>query len=431
MRCRTSFYFLVFITSLDCGEMFQSLSNVLLTRYNPVFGRLQRHCVCFSSVAQTVVYHVPVMLNECLDYLNVEKDKIYVDCTLGGGGHTGEILKRGGKVIGIDQDPDAVSAVSNTLKSFIEEGRLEIIQSNFRFLKTALSVSKLLSDERKQRKRVDGILLDLGISSYQINEPSRGFSYSASGPLDMRMNKGTVSTLETAKRKTGEEPDQVRSAFEVINYWDAEALANVLYQYGEETRSRKIAREIISARPLNTTEDLEKVISKIIPFKERPKVLSRCFQALRIYVNDELTALDKVLTDVGDCLEIGGRLVVMSYHSLEDRRVKQFMKMVRSEKSKKFSAEDIMEYINDKASKKVDEKQVLWKVLTKKSVTPSEEEVRINYRSRSARLRAAMRIDGTNISLHTIKKNQYPAIGQKERIRQMKRLTELQEKTIE
>jgi 16S rRNA (cytosine1402-N4)-methyltransferase len=412
--------------------MFRLTLNVLISRNKVMSSRLQCQCFGLSSVAQATVYHIPVMLNECLDYLDVRQDKIYVDCTLGGGGHTGEILKRGGKVIGIDQDPDAVSSVSKTLKSFIEEGRLEIIQTNFRSLKIALSASKLLSEERKERKRVDGILLDLGISSHQINEPSRGFAYSSSGPLDMRMNKGVSTFLEIGNE--GDSQSEQR-AYDIINYYDAEELANILYQYGEETRSRKIAREIISARPLNTTEDLQKVISKIVPFKERPKVLSRCFQALRIYVNDELTALDKVLNDAGDCLEIGGRLVVMSYHSLEDRRVKQFIKFGQSEKLslKKANREKLREYTGDRDDicKKLDDKHVVWKELTKKSVTPSDEEIRINYRARSARLRAAMRIDTNPLALSLSKKKKFPAMGQKERIREIKRLTEIQKKAKE
>jgi len=326
------------------------------------------------------VYHIPVMLNECCDNLNIVQDGLYIDGTLGGGGHTEEILRRGGKVIGIDQDIDAITETSNRLSHFIEEGRLEIIQTNFRYLPMVLKTSRLAGD-----RLADGILLDLGVSSYQINSPWRGFAFGADGPLDMRMGKDLDSQIAPL------------TASKIINEWDATRIANIIFQYGEEPRSRAIAREIIASRPILTTGELVNVISRITFAKYRSKTLARCFQALRIVVNDELGALDQILTSAHDCVRPGGRLVVMSYHSLEDRKVKQTFKN---------AGNDAMSDTNEAIGKNLHSEiysitskdsctPKIWKALHKRAILPSDVEIKLNRRSRSAKLRIAERIDET------------------------------------
>ena len=308
-------------------------------------------------------YHVPVLRDECLEYLQVKPGGVYVDCTLGGGGHTRAILNSGGSVIGFDQDPDAVAKASLVCKEFIDAGKLEIFQCNFRSFADVVLTKSALASARGGGGGggVDGILMDLGVSSHQINEPSRGFAFGADGPLDMRMSKGQAVGAGGITAAT------------IVNEYSADALANVLYDFGEETRSRQIAREIVSARPLLTTGQLEQVISRITSWAQRPKVLARCFQALRIAVNDEMGALDDALQSAHRCLRPNGRLVVISYHSLEDRRVKRLMR----------PAEGGMGGVGDAA----------WNPLFKRAQAPTEEEVARNRRARSAKLRVAERVD--------------------------------------
>lgn len=303
-------------------------------------------------------YHIPVMLNECCSYLNIEEGKVFVDCTMGGGGHSEAILARGGKVIAIDQDQDAIAYATKRLQQYIIGGQLDIVQANFRTIKEVVRKSALANDGK-----VDGVLMDLGVSSYQIDEPMRGFSFGADGPLDMRMNRPLVEGESRIGSK----------AEDILNSISTTELANVLYNYGEETRSRQIARDIVLARPLNTTQDLVKIINRITPFKQRPKTLARCFQALRIHVNDEIGALKEALTDVSSILKPQGRLVVMSYHSLEDRLVKNLFK-----------------YGNILGEELGDDGNNPWSLLMKKAQVASEEEVAINRRARSAKLRAAI-----------------------------------------
>ena len=256
-------------------------------------------------------YHIPVLLNECCEYLAIKPNGLYVDCTLGGGGHTREIIRRGGRVIGLDQDPDSIAKTSKELSEYISSERLEIVQTNFRFIEKAVQSAKLANGQL-----VDGILMDLGISSHQIDEPSRGFAFGADGPLDMRMGQGKTANAGAAEF----------TAATICNEWTVDDIADTLYHFGEETRSRQIAREIVLARPLNTTGALVDVINRITSWKQRSKTLARCFQALRICVNDEMGALDESLMSAHRCLRPGGRLVVISYHSLEDRRVKRLFK---------------------------------------------------------------------------------------------------------
>lgn len=281
-----------------------TLSHTLSFRRNFCIGRDD---IGDDFDANIYGYHLPVMLQECCDYLAPEAGRIFVDCTLGGGGHTRALLERKGTVIGLDQDPDAITETSTKFRENVEKGTLEIICKNFRYLSDAIRQSVLAKGSP-----VDGILLDLGVSSFQINNADRGFAFSMDGPLDMRMSKGESQTLLTADV--------------IVNTWDATKLANLFYDFGEEPRSRVIAREIVAARPLNTTSELKDVISKVTYFKHRVKTLARCFQAIRIAVNDELGALDQVLAAAAGCLRPGGRICVISYHSLEDRRVKQFFK---------------------------------------------------------------------------------------------------------
>lgn len=309
-------------------------------------------------------YHIPVLLNECCDYLSIKRDGLYVDCTLGGGGHTKEIIKRGGRVIGLDQDPDSIAKTSRELAEYISTERLEIIQTNFRFIEQAVSSAKLAHGQP-----VDGILMDLGISSHQIDEPSRGFAFGADGPLDMRMGQGV-----TANGDAGE-----FTAATIVNDWTVEDIADTLYHFGEETRSRQIAREIVLARPIRTTGELEKVISRVTSWKQRSKTLAKCFQALRICVNDEMGALDEALMSAHKCLRPGGRLVVISYHSLEDRRVKRLFKT------------GSVDGDDDSGSSSGP-----WNPLFKRAKPPTDEEIERNRRARSAKLRVAERYDASN-----------------------------------
>ena len=345
-------------------------------------------------------YHLPVMLNECCDNLSIKEGGVYVDCTMGGGGHTKAILERGGNVIGLDQDPDAIAKTSATLSKYIESGNLEIIQTNFRFIEDAVKSSKLAA--KTESKLVDGVLMDLGISSHQIDEPSRGFSFGADGPLDMRMGQGVGDSGSL-------------TAASIVNEWDLTTIANVLYQFGEETRSRQIAREIVASRPVNTTGELEKIISRITMFKKRPQTLARCFQALRIAVNDEMSALIEALSTVQNCVRPGGRLVILSYHSLEDRKVKQLIR-------------DGKIGINDDSNNNIDNNIILpWQPIFKRAQIPSEDEINRNRRARSAKLRVAERVSNTiksNDHDHiTMKKKSF--LGSKQ-LAKLKRLKELE-----
>ena len=238
-------------------------------------------------------YHRPVLLNECCDYLMQSQSGVYVDGTLGGGGHTSEILRRGGRVIGLDQDVDAIRASSSRLAEYNANKTFEIAQINFRHLERYLKSSFLAKDGL-----VDGILLDLGISSYQIDESTRGFAFSAEGPLDMRMAQNGITSRDL-------------TAADIVNEYSLDSLANILYEFGEEKRSRQIAREIVASRPLHTTKDLAMCISKITPWKHRTQALARCFQALRIVVNDEMSALNEILLSAHRCLRPGKALFII------------------------------------------------------------------------------------------------------------------------
>jgi 16S rRNA (cytosine1402-N4)-methyltransferase len=297
-------------------------------------------------------YHSPVLLNECIEGLNLKPNGIYVDVTFGGGGHSKEIMKHldGGELFAFDQDDDAH-------KNKLNQKGFKLIDANFRFLKNFLRLEGV--------RKVDGILADLGVSSHQFDIAERGFSTRFEGELDMRMN-----------------PNSDLSAKEVVNNYSQENLANVLYKYGELKNSRRIAKEIIDARSIseiNTTKDLIVVIAEIVPEKHRNQFLARVFQAIRIEVNDEITALEEMLLSAVDILNPGGRLVVMSYHSLEDRLVKNLMKKgnLEGEMVKDFYGNPIKDLIE----------------INRKVIVASSEEIADNSRARSAKLRVAEKIN--------------------------------------
>ena len=292
------------------------------------------------------VGHTPVMVKEVLELLQPKPEGIYLDATLGAGGHAGALLeKTEGKIqlIGIDQDPQALQLAKTTLQNFGE--RIVGVENNFGNIRNVLADLHI--------ERLDGIVADLGLSSMQLSEPARGFSFQSEGPLDMRMGPGISQTAK-----------------DLLENLDEEALANLLYQYGEERLSRKIARRIREALQegsLETTRDLADLVWHCYPPKARHGRIhpaTRVFQALRIAVNGELDQLKKFLEEAPDCLNTEGVLAVISYHSLEDRLVKHRFKDLAQEE---------------------------FEVLTKKPLTASDEEREQNPRSRSAKLRGLRR----------------------------------------
>ena len=296
-------------------------------------------------------YHVPVMLQPCLDGLNIRPDGTYIDVTFGGGGHSREIFKQlspEGKLIVFDQDPDA-------LANAWEAPNFHFIAANFSFLKNHLRMMKI--------DKVDGILADLGVSSHQFDAGNRGFSIRSNDPLDMRMNqKGEFS------------------AYNVVNEYEEEDLIKILRKYGELTSPGKIAGTICRGRqksPIQTTGELMDVLAPIAPKFKDHKFFAQVFQALRIEVNDEMEVLEKFLVQCPDVLAPGGRLVVMSYHSLEDRLVKNFMKRGHLDGSiEKDFFGNVLKPLTE---------------ITRKPISPSDEEIGLNSRARSAKLRIAER----------------------------------------
>jgi 16S rRNA (cytosine1402-N4)-methyltransferase len=293
-------------------------------------------------------YHNPVLLQQSVDALAIKENGVYVDVTFGGGGHSREILKRlgaKGKLFAFDQDPDA-------LVNIIEDERFVLIPENFRYISRFLRFNGV--------RKVDGVLADLGVSSHQFDEADRGFSTRFDGDLDMRMNQ---------KSKT--------SAKEIINTYTEEKLAEILFQYGELRNSRNIAKTIVEERlkeKIETSFQLKSVLKKYLPNAKEHKILAQIFQAIRIEVNEELEALKEFLNQMPNLLTDEGRLSVISYHSLEDRLVKRFIS------SGLFSGELEKDVFGntDEPLKKVG-----------KLIVPSSEEIKINNRSRSAKLRIA------------------------------------------
>ena len=301
--------------------------------------------------------HTPVLLNETIEGLNIKKDGIYVDGTLGGAGHSIEILKRldssKGILIGLDRDQEAIEAAKQKLSEYTNVIYVHNNHDNIKEILNELNIEK-----------VDGILLDLGVSSYQLDERSRGFSYLGSNELDMRMDK-----------------TQRLTAKEVVNNYSEEHLANIIYEYGEEKFSRQIAKNICIQRGKNkieTTDELVKIIEKSIP-KLNPKEghpAKRTFQAIRIEVNDEIRPLENTITNSIEALKSGGRLCVITFHSLEDRAVKTAMNRARG----MCTCPKEIPYCICGA-------KVLGKVITKKPIIASDSEQKDNSRSKSAKLR--------------------------------------------
>jgi 16S rRNA (cytosine1402-N4)-methyltransferase len=306
------------------------------------------------------VFHEPVLKKEAVNILITNENGIYVDATLGGGGHAQAILESlspEGKLIGLDLDHEAVAFAKKRLKPF--KNRVIIQQGNFKEL------DKILTDLKIER--VHGILMDLGLSSHQIDTAERGFSFSLSGPLDMRMDS-----------------KQELTAYEIVNTYPERDLSRLFKSYGEERRFRAVAHIIVKERqksPIKTTEELRQIVSKVLPYHNRVKSLARIFQALRIAVNEELRNLRDALAVGLEHLEIGGRMVTICYHSLEDRIVKNFF---RREAAHCVCPPEVPVCICGNLGRV--------KVLTKHPMRPSEEEVRKNPRSRAARLRCAEKI---------------------------------------
>lgn len=305
--------------------------------------------------------HKPVMLSECIEGLNIKPDGIYVDGTLGGAGHSKEIAKRlskDGLLIGIDRDNDALKAAKENLKEF----------QNVKFVKDNHdNIKQILED--LEIEKVDGILLDLGVSSYQLDERNRGFSYLGENELDMRMDK----TQELTAQK-------------VVNTYSEEKLANIIYEYGEERFSRQIAKNICEERKqkeIVTTKQLVEIIEKSIPKSKQNDghPAKRTFQAIRIEVNDEIKPLYKTIKNCIDCLNDNGRLCVITFHSLEDRAVKNAM---NDAKGKCTCPSDLPYCVCGAKS--------LGKIITRKPIVATEEELEQNSRSKSAKLRIFERI---------------------------------------
>lgn len=303
---------------------------------------------------EPIFSHRPVMLGECIEALNIRYDGIYADCTAGGGGHSYEIarlLGESGHLFAIDRDESAVTAAGEKLACF--GGRVTVIHDNFINIKAIL-------DNRK----LDGALLDLGVSSYQLDTPERGFSYMQDAPLDMRMNR-----------------DDILTADEVVNHYSADELIRIIYAYGEERFAPRIVSAIISARPVKTTLELALLIKSAIPAKAREgghHPAKRTFQAIRIEVNRELEAIGPVLLDIAGLLKPGGRIAVMTFHSLEDRIVKQT-----------FAGLTGGCVCPPAFPVCICGRKPVLKLVGRKPVLPSENELSENPRARSAKLRTA------------------------------------------
>ena len=296
-------------------------------------------------------YHVPALLEESIKGLNIRPGGIYVDATFGGGGHSMEILNRlsGGKLIAFDQDEDA-------MRNIPRDKRLIFLNQNFRFLANNLKFNGI--------EQIDGLIADLGVSFHQFDEPERGFTFRQDVSLDMRMNKkGSVTAASLLK-----------------NLSEAE-LSRLFYDYGELINSRRVAKEIVTARaqkPLTTVNDMISAIGKLAPFKQEHKFYARVFQALRIAVNQEMECLREMLEQALSVLRKDGRLVVITYHSLEDRMVKNFMRTGNFDgiENKDFYGNLITPF----------------RLINKKGIVPDESEIEDNKRARSARLRIAEKI---------------------------------------
>lgn len=293
-------------------------------------------------------YHKPVLLHKSVELMALKPDGVYVDCTFGGGGHSRLILEQleGGKLFGFDQDPDARA-------NKLDDPRFELIESNFRHLKRMLRLHG--------HRAVDGILGDFGISSHQIDDPSRGFSLRYDAELDMRMN-----------------PEKGLSAKEVLNSYSEEELARVFWKYGEIKSNRRLSRAICQARPLERTTELVSLVEAFGPKNKRHQFVAQAFQAIRIEVNEELKVIEELLEQSAEILKPGGRIVCISYHSLEDRLVKNFFR------AGNFEGKPVKDFYG-KLERPLEP-------VTRKPIIPDEAEIQENSRARSAKLRAAEKI---------------------------------------
>lgn len=296
-------------------------------------------------------YHVPVLFQECMDALNIKPDGIYVDCTFGGGGHSRGILERlneNGRLYAFDQDADAK-------QNLPDDARIVFIPANFRHIQRFLRLNKV--------QQVDGVLADLGVSSYQFDEGDRGFSIRFDGPLDMRMDRR-----------------QALSASDIISTYSESHLHKLFEQYGEVTNSITLAKHIVHQRkhlPVQTIAQFKALISAVV--KGNPnKYLAQVFQALRMEVNDEMGALKEMLEQIPPLLKTGGRVAVITFHSIEDRLVKNFLK------------QGTFEEVEENPLLSVEKERIL-KIITKKPITAADAELKRNSRSRSAKLRVAER----------------------------------------
>ena len=297
-------------------------------------------------------YHIPALLYESVEGLDIKPDGTYIDVTFGGGGHSKEILSRlgsSGKLFGFDQDEDAY-------RNVIHDDRFVFVRSNFRYLSNFL--------QYYQVEKVDGILADLGVSSHHFDDEDRGFSFRFDSQLDMRMNRSAKQT-----------------AADILNSYDEEQLSNLFYLYGELRMAKSIASAIVSARqkkPIETVSEFLEIMERFTLRDKEKKLLAQAFQALRIEVNQELDALTEMLQQSIDCLAVGGRISVISYHSLEDRIVKNIFRSgnVDGKINKDFYGNPLTDL----------------KIINRKVITPSEEEQKNNPRSRSAKLRIAEKI---------------------------------------
>lgn len=302
-------------------------------------------------------YHIPVLLDRSVEALITDPSGLYIDATFGGGGHTAEILSRltgKGSVIAFDRDADAILNKP-------DDSRLHLIHNNFRFVRNYLT---LLAREEGLPEKACGVLADLGVSSHQFDTPGRGFSFRFDTPLDMRMSQ-----------------DAPVSAADIVNTYDAESLSRILRLYGEVQGAGRMAGLIVSARartPLRTTGDLDKAIAPMLPKLAEHKALAKVYQALRIEVNQEMRALEKFLEAMPHVIAPGGRLVVITYHSLEDRMVKNFIKTGNVDGEMKKDA--------------FGRAEVPFEALDRKAGVPTEEEIAGNTRARSAKLRTAIKL---------------------------------------
>ena len=303
-------------------------------------------------------FHIPVLLTEVVAGLQARQGHRHIDCTVGGGGHAAALLTASaptGQLLGIDADPAAIHRVTKRLQSAVDSDRLHLRQGQFRALSQIAAETGFTA--------VDGILLDLGLSTFQLETAERGFAIRHDGPLDMRFD-----------------PDSETSADVIVNSWSDKALADLIYRYGEEHRSRRITRAIVANRPIHTTGELAAIVEKAVGGRRGRRIhpATKTFQALRIAVNDELQQLEETLPRCLELLRAGGRLAVISFHSLEDRIVKQWMRAEASDMIR----DDVSPYGG------VSREPTL-RIITKRPIMADENERKINPQSRSARLRIA------------------------------------------